>query len=64
MNAFTDREQTVFYIKVLSSHLDQALGIYADMLLRSTLARIAPHAVVPMAFALPLYRSIRRGRLA
>lgn len=38
MNAFTDREQTVFYIKVLSSHLDQALEIYADMLLRSTLA--------------------------
>ena len=38
MNAFTDREQTVFYIKVLSSHLDQALEIYADMLLHSTLA--------------------------
>ena len=31
---------------------------------RRTLARIAPHAVVPMAFALPLYRSIMRGRLA
>ncbi|HEY3247636.1 MAG TPA: pitrilysin family protein [bacterium] len=38
MNAFTDREQTVFYIKVLSAHLDRALEIYADMLLRSTLA--------------------------
>lgn len=38
MNAFTDREQTVFYVKVLSAHLDQALGIYADMLLHSTLA--------------------------
>jgi glycerol-3-phosphate dehydrogenase len=31
---------------------------------RRTLARIAPHAVVPMPFALPLYRSITRGRLA
>jgi glycerol-3-phosphate dehydrogenase len=31
---------------------------------RRTLARIAPHAVVPMPFALPLYRSIMRGRLA
>lgn len=38
MNAFTDREQTVFYVKVLSAHLDQALRIYADMLLQSTLA--------------------------
>ncbi len=38
MNAFTDREQTVFYVKVLSSHLDRALEIYADMLLHSTLA--------------------------
>jgi glycerol-3-phosphate dehydrogenase len=31
---------------------------------RRALARIAPHAVVPMPFALPLYRSITRGRLA
>lgn len=38
MNAFTDREQTVFYVKVLSAHLDRALEIYADMLLNSTLA--------------------------
>jgi predicted Zn-dependent peptidase len=38
MNAFTDREQTVFYIKVLSAHLDRALEIYADMLLRATLS--------------------------
>ncbi len=37
MNAFTDREQTVFYLKVLSTHLDRALEIYADMLLHSTL---------------------------
>lgn len=38
MNAFTDREQTVFYVKVLSTHLDRAIEICADMLLRSTLA--------------------------
>jgi predicted Zn-dependent peptidase len=38
MNAFTDREQTVFYVKVLATHLDRALEIYADMLLNSTLA--------------------------
>jgi glycerol-3-phosphate dehydrogenase len=31
---------------------------------RRTLARIAPHAVVPLGFALPLYRSLTRGRLA
>jgi glycerol-3-phosphate dehydrogenase len=31
---------------------------------RRTLARIAPHAVAPLAFALPLYRSMARGRLA
>lgn len=31
---------------------------------RRTLARIAPHAVRPLAFALPLGRSLTRGRLA
>src|SRR5436190_8421996 len=31
---------------------------------RRTLARIAPHAVAPMRFALPLYRSLTRGKLA
>ena len=31
---------------------------------RTTLARIAPHAVRPMTFALPLYRSLRTGKLA
>src|SRR5438552_12389189 len=31
---------------------------------RRTLARIAPHAVRPIAFALPLYRSLTRGKLA
>jgi len=38
MNAFTDREQTVFYVKVLSTHLEPAVEICADMLLHSTLA--------------------------
>lgn len=38
MNAFTDREQTVFYLKVLSVHLEQAVEIIADMLLRSEFA--------------------------
>src|SRR5690242_7051528 len=31
---------------------------------RRTTARIAPHAVRPLPFALPLYRSLTRGRLA
>ena len=31
---------------------------------RRTVARIAPHAVQPMPFALPLYRSLLRGKLA
>ena len=31
---------------------------------RRALARIAPHALTPMPFALPLYRSVTRGRLA
>jgi glycerol-3-phosphate dehydrogenase len=31
---------------------------------RRTLARIAPHSVRPAAFAVPLYRSVRRGRIA
>lgn len=31
---------------------------------RRTLAAIAPHAVRPLAFALPLYRSFLRGKLA
>jgi glycerol-3-phosphate dehydrogenase len=31
---------------------------------RRTLARIAPHAVEPLAFALPLYRSLFRGKTA
>jgi predicted Zn-dependent peptidase len=38
MNAFTDREQTVFYVKVLSAHFERAVEIVADMLLRSTFA--------------------------
>ena len=31
---------------------------------RNTLARIAPHAVRPLPFALPLYRSLRAGKIA
>src|SRR5471032_1610717 len=31
---------------------------------RRTLARIAPHAVEPLPFALPLYRSLMRGKMA
>jgi glycerol-3-phosphate dehydrogenase len=31
---------------------------------RRTLARIAPHAVEPLRFALPVYRSLTRGRVA
>src|SRR5438270_8078405 len=31
---------------------------------RRTLARIAPHAVQPLSFALPLYRSPLRGKTA
>ena len=31
---------------------------------RRTIARIAPHAVRPLPFALPLYRSVVRGKLA
>src|ERR1700731_3195028 len=31
---------------------------------RRTLARIAPHAVRPLPFAIPLYRSLMRGKLA
>jgi len=42
MNAFTDREQTVFYVKVLAAHFERAVEIVADMLLRST---FAPEAI-------------------
>src|SRR5262249_17247522 len=31
---------------------------------RRTIARIAPHAVQPMPFAVPLYRSLLRGKIA
>src|SRR5690242_8053610 len=31
---------------------------------RRTVARIAPHSVQPLPFALPLYRSVTRGKLA
>src|SRR5512141_162303 len=31
---------------------------------RRTMARIAPHAVRPLPFAVPLYRSLVRGKMA
>src|SRR5213075_3187392 len=31
---------------------------------RRTIARIAPHAVRPLPFAVPLYRSLTKGKLA
>src|SRR5436190_5931235 len=31
---------------------------------RRAIARIAPHAVRPLSFALPLYRSLLRGKMA
>src|SRR6476646_2272579 len=31
---------------------------------RRTIARIAPHTVKPLPFALPLYRSLTRGKIA
>src|SRR5690242_16194816 len=36
----------------------------ASMRERRTVARIAPHAVQPLPFALPLYRSLTRGKAA
>ncbi|MCL6553372.1 MAG: insulinase family protein [Firmicutes bacterium] len=38
MNAFTDREHTCFYVKVLSTHLPEVVELMADMLLNSALA--------------------------
>ena len=37
LNAFTDREHTCFYLRVLSDHLDAALGVLADMVLHPAL---------------------------
>ncbi len=33
LNAFTDKEQTCYYLRVLSDHLEEGLAILADMLL-------------------------------
>ncbi|MCP9442913.1 MAG: insulinase family protein [Nitrospira sp.] len=38
MNAFTTRETTTFYVKVLDQHLPQALELLADLLYRSRLS--------------------------
>jgi len=37
MNAFTTRETTTYYVKVLDQHLSQALDLLADLFLRSRL---------------------------
>ena len=37
MNAFTTRETTTFYVKVLDQHLPQALDLLSDLFLRSRL---------------------------
>lgn len=39
MNAFTTRETTTFYVKVLDQHLPQALDLLSDLFLRSRLGR-------------------------
>ncbi|MDR5695215.1 MAG: pitrilysin family protein [Armatimonadota bacterium] len=41
MNAFTDKELTCFYVRVLSKHLPLAVEILADMLLHATFDREA-----------------------
>lgn len=41
MNAFTDREVTCLYVKVLADHLPAVMELIADMLLRSALDREA-----------------------
>jgi predicted Zn-dependent peptidase len=41
MNAFTDKELTCFYVRVLSKHLPIAVEILADMLLHATFDREA-----------------------
>jgi predicted Zn-dependent peptidase len=37
LNAFTEKEHTCFYLRVLSDHLEEGLEILADMLLRPAL---------------------------
>jgi predicted Zn-dependent peptidase len=39
MNAFTTRETTTFYVKVLDQHLPEALDLLSDLFLRSRLDR-------------------------
>jgi predicted Zn-dependent peptidase len=39
MNAFTTRETTTYYVKVLDQHLPQALDLLADIFLRSRLGK-------------------------
>jgi len=37
MNAYTDREQTAYYVRVLREHIDVGLDILCDILTRSTM---------------------------
>lgn len=39
MNAFTSRETTTYYVKVLDQHLPQALNLLADLFIRSRLGK-------------------------
>ncbi|NJL17322.1 MAG: insulinase family protein, partial [Nitrospira sp.] len=39
MNAFTTRETTTFYVKVLDQHLPKALDLLSDLFLRSRLGK-------------------------
>ena len=39
MNAFTTRETTTFYVKVLDQHLPEALDLLSDLFHRSRLGR-------------------------
>jgi predicted Zn-dependent peptidase len=41
LNAFTDREHTCYYLRVLSDHLDAALDVLADMMLHPALEAAA-----------------------
>ncbi len=40
MNAFTGKEQTCFYVRLMSQHIDLALDLLFDMLLNSTFNQV------------------------
>jgi len=41
LNAFTDKEQTCYYLRVLSEHLDGAMAVLSDMVLNPALDPVA-----------------------